>query len=45
MPVVRIAADARLHGHDLGLDDHAGIDLPQAHADQAEAALTRAFDM
>ena len=38
MPVVRIAADAGLHGHDLGLHDHPGVDLPQAHADQAEHA-------
>ena len=35
---VRIGADARLHRHDLGLDDRAGVDLPQAHADQAQHA-------
>ena len=36
--------DARLHRHDLALHDHPGVDLAEAHADQAQM-LTLALDM
>src|SRR6185437_14710880 len=37
-PGDRVGADAGLHGHDFRLHDQAGVDLPQAHPDQAEQA-------
>src|SRR5262249_13855908 len=37
---VRIGAHTGLHGHDFGLNDDAGIDFAQAHANQTEQADT-----
>jgi hypothetical protein len=38
---VRVGPDARLHGHDLGIDDCSRAHLPQPHPDEVEEADMR----